>query len=169
MKELFLKKLGLAETATPEDVARAIDALKTGASVDLTRYVPRADHEAAVKDLAAARQQLAAIEAEKTKAEHDQLIKEALAAGKITNGSKEVWRESLTAEGGVERFKRLMATMPDMLSAPRLRPVDGSGSGGDNPDPELAGLTADERHALKASGQDPKVYIAEKRRRAAGR
>lgn len=169
MKEQILKALGLAETATPEDVVRSIQQLKlAGASsgqVDLTRYVPRADHEAAVKELAAARQQLAEIEAAKTKAEHDQLIKEALAAGKITKGSESVWRESLTAEGGVERFKKLMATMPDMLTPPKLRPIDGTGD--DTEDHELASLTASERHAIKASGQDPKVYIAEKKRRAA--
>lgn len=170
MKEQILKALGLAETATPEDVVRSIQQLKAAGastSVDLTRYVPRADHDAVVAQLADTRGKLAAVEAEKVKAEHDQLIKEALNAGKITKGSEAIWREELAAEGGVERFKKLMATMPDMLAPPKLRPIEGNTTGGE--DPDLASLTADEKHALKASGQDPKTYLAEKKRRAAGR
>ncbi len=155
MKEQILKALGLAETATPEDVVRSIQQLKVaGASAapDLTRYVPRADHDAVVAQLADARGKLAAVEAERLQAEHDALIKEALSAGKITPATETEWREFLASDGGVERFKKIMAKTPEIAGKVQIRRTES----------RTEGLTPAELAACRKTGMTPEDFAAAK-------
>lgn len=156
MKEV-LSLLGLPESASQEEFVRAFKELHSkqsaAGSVDLSRYVPRADYDALAEQLAATKRQLTDIEASRVQAEHDQLIKEALSAGKITPATEAEYREFLATDGGVERFKKLMAKTPEIAGKVVYREDNAQG---------VVSLTPAELAACRKTGMKPEEFAAAK-------
>jgi len=104
--------LGLPATAGPQEVVTAINSIKTSALPDLTRYVPRADYDAAAQRAANAEAKFAGIEQQAKDAAIEAAIGEALAAGKIVPATADFYRASCRQEGGLEAFKAFCAVAP---------------------------------------------------------
>lgn len=166
MKEV-LALLGLSENASQEEFVRAFKEFHSKAaaagsgSVDLTRYVPRADYDALAQQLAEKKAELDTLETAKKNAEYDRIIEQNLSVGSFGPASKDEYREYLNLVGP-EKFQKLMDKLPKLAAKPKLRDIEGEGAGFD-----LSSLSAEEKQLLKVSGQDPQVYLKEKQRRAA--
>lgn len=157
MKRLFAR-LGLPETATPDDVIAAIE--KLGEPPSLDKFVPRAEYDKLSADLAAARSQLASITEAAAEAEREQLLEAALKDGKVLPATASFYRDSMKQPGGVERFKQFCATAPQIggpVKETRKPPEE-------NPGP--AGLSANELHACTVAGMTPEEYAKEKAAKA---
>jgi phage I-like protein len=104
--------LGLPATAGPQEVVTAINSIKTSTMPDLTRYVPRADYDAAAQRAANAEAKLAGIERQAREAAIEAAIGEALAAGKIVPATADFYRASCRQDGGLEAFRAFCAVAP---------------------------------------------------------
>ena len=119
LKKLLLA-LGLAENATEEQALNAIGSLRTDLATALNRaktpdlqlFVPRADYD---------QMQTRAINAEKAlsdraqaelEAEISREIDAALKAGKITPATKDFYLATCRQQGGLESFKKFVASAP---------------------------------------------------------
>ncbi|GAB7082358.1 phage protease [Megalodesulfovibrio paquesii] len=104
--------LGLPATAGPQEVVTAINSIKASAMPDLTRYVPRADYDAAAQRAANAEAKLAGIEQQAKEAAIEAAIGEALKAGKIVPATADFYRASCRQDGGLEAFRAFCAVAP---------------------------------------------------------
>lgn len=123
-EDFMLKKLiallGLSETATEDVVLNSITTLKTehatalnhAASPPLDRFVPRADHDLALNRATTAETELKAMKASQLDTAINHEIDAALAAGKITPGTKDYHIAQCRQEGGLDRFKAYCAAAP---------------------------------------------------------
>lgn len=156
----ILARLGLAESAGPNEVLAAIEKLSAAAPT-LDKFVPRADYDAAMQKLAASEARINDLERAAAKSEHDALIADALKAGKITPATASYHRENLALPGGVERFKRFAAAAPEIAGKVELQELEEGTAGG--------GLSPAELHACQVAGMTPEAYIAERAARKAAR
>ena len=129
IKEM-LKALGLSEDATVEQAVTAINTIKTeretarnqakekAENPSLEKFVPRADHDAALSSaLERATNAETALAEERRKAREAEIeteITAALEAGKITPATADYHRAQCKAEGGLERFKEYVKAAPEV-------------------------------------------------------
>ena len=130
LPKAILTALGLAEDATEEQAVTAINTIKTARETALNRakekaenpslekFVPRADHDAALSSaLERATNAETALAAERSKAREAEIeteITAALEAGKITPATADYHRAQCKAEGGLERFKEYVKAAPEV-------------------------------------------------------
>ncbi len=111
----LLALVGLPATATREefyDAAKTRLAAAEPPSPD--KFVPRADHDDLKANLARAEALLAKQSADAASAEREQLLGQALTAGQVLPATADFYRQSMLAEGGVERFKEYLKTAPKL-------------------------------------------------------
>lgn len=152
MKTL-LALLGLKDTATEAEAVTALNsereqsktALNAASTPSLDKFVPRADFDAVQTRALNAERQLsegnkAAREAEITKA-----IDEAVAAGKVAPASKEFYRATCQAEGGLEKFREFVKGAPTILEP-------GATVTGEAPGKDKTALNASQEEVRKSLG-----------------
>ena len=171
IKEI-LRALGLSEDATAEQAVTAINTLRTerdtakmerdtaqnqAENPSLEKFVPRADHNAALERATNAETKLAAAEKKAQEAEIETEITAALEAGKITPATADYHRAQCKAEGGLDRFKEYVKTAPAVAADSGL---DGKQPGGGD---KATALNADESRIAAMFGntaEDLKKYGA---------
>lgn len=129
-----LAALGLPATASPDDAIAAIAKLKGDmdeakcreATAD--KFVPRAEYETALNRATAAERSLSDQAKAAREAEIVALVDGAIADGRVTPASRDFYVASCRAEGGVDRFKAHLASLPKNSAAA------GSGLDSRNPD-----------------------------------
>lgn len=157
MDPAVLTALGLAPDATAAQAVTAINALRTAEQTALNRattpdpalFVPRADYDLATNRLTALETAAAAArEAEITAA-----IDGATAAGKIAPASRDYHLASCRAEGGLDRFRAMIAASPVIAggTAPKAQPATGK-----------AGLSDEELAVCRHLGMTPDAFAAAK-------
>lgn len=152
MLKKILKALGLPEDASEETALNAVaklhtdvqTALNSAATPSLDKFVPRADYETALNRAAAAEAKVAQIDKDKLEGEIATAINQALLDGKIAPASKDFYMATCRAEGGLEQFKKFVA------SAPKI--VADSGLDGKNPEGERTALNADQTAIMNMFG-----------------
>ncbi|MBL9102156.1 MAG: hypothetical protein JNL82_14425 [Myxococcales bacterium] len=154
----ILARFGLAETATPEQLEQAIEGKFSAqpAAPSLDHYVPRADYDRVNAELSTARTALKDEQDKQARGEREQLLAEALKAGKVIPATADFYRQSLEQPGGVERFKKFLETAPVIAAEVKLPPVAGASS---------STLSAAEQHACRVAGITPEQYTAEREAR----
>lgn len=152
------KKLGLMAEASGEAILAAVDtligdkdrALNSASTPSLEKFVPRADHDKVVGERDAAVTALNTFKAESQDGEITALVDEAVKAGKVAPASKDFYLAICRKDGGVDEFKKFIASAPVLTSPSGLdskpAPADG------------AELTADERAACKAMGLTEEAF-----------
>ncbi len=166
MNPEMLKLLGLASDATPEQINAAVVALNTkltdaeGQVTALTQRVAAADEQIAVlktshqpgEVVTALKEQLAALTAESVSRKIDDLVKPALADGRLLP-AQESWARDL----GKTNLAALSAYIE---TAQPIAALSGTQSDGKVPDPDKPKLTAEELAACTLLGQNPDEYLA---------
>lgn len=144
--------LGLPADATDDAVLTAAKTQRSANSAgpDLTKYAPRTELDAAARRI----QELEAAAAERHKGEleksADDAVDAALGEGKITPAAAPEYRALCRKDGGLETFKRLMATSPRIVGesdGKALNRVDPAAAGGG-----AAGLSEVDRSVARAMG-----------------
>ena len=154
MKKI-LKALGLAAGATEEKAAEAIAALKSerdgarasASAPSLDEFVPRADYDALATRVAAAETRAAGQADESRNAETKRLLDKAQAAGQITPATRSWHEKECRKDGGIERFKALLAKAPVIAGASGV-PGSPPGAGG-------SAASADEKRVAALFGHKP--------------
>lgn len=152
--------LGIATTSTEADAVNAITALKSqhqialnaAATPDPTKFAPREELNVALNRATTAEAALTTLKSAQTDAEIVQLVDQAQAAGKVIPATRDHYLAMCRAEGGVERFKALVAVMPP-LTAPASQ-LNGKPDAATGP----AGLTNEQIAICAATGVDPKAF-----------
>lgn len=154
--------LSLASTADESACVTAINAIKAEKQTalnaaqqpDPTKFAPREELNVALNRATTAETQIAELRKTQTEGEIVQLVDQAQAAGKVIPATREHYLAMCRAEGGVDRFKQLVAVMP-VLGAP-AKDLD------KKPDAVTGaeGLTTEQLAICSATGTDPKVYAA---------
>ena len=142
--------LGLSETASENEALAAIAALKTQAnsakSVDLASYAPRADLAQMEQRATAAEKALAELNAAQLKEKAVAAVEKAVTDRKIAPASKGEYIAMCSSEEGLERFKRIMAASPEIISNAA------SGAEGEPPQAKMVELNTEEESICKAMG-----------------
>lgn len=120
MFEKILKALGLAENATEEQALNAISTLQSDLATavnrantpDLAKFVPRADYDQVLERATNAENKLAAQDKEALDTEIENVVGDALKAGKITPATKDYYTAMCRQENGLEEFKKFVAAAP---------------------------------------------------------
>lgn len=115
-----LSKLGLDDTASPDDVRGAFERLAAKPEADapaLADFVPRADFDALKTKLAALEDEKRQVAEAARKAEADALIREALDSGKILPSTRGYYEAQLAREGGLEDFRNFLQAAPSIAAA----------------------------------------------------
>lgn len=157
MEKAVLEALGLAANATAADAVVAINQLKEGratalnaaAHPDPEKFVPRADHQLALNRIG----EFETAEKGRAEAAIVAAVDEAVAAGKVAPASKEYHLASCRAEGGLARFRAMIAAAP-VVTAP-------SAAGGAAPNGQAA-LSAEELAMCRAFDIKPEDFAAAK-------
>jgi phage I-like protein len=166
MNSEMLKLLGLASDATPEQINAAVVALKAKADESetqvtaLTQRVAAADEQIAVlktshqpgEVVTALKEQLAVLTAESVSRKIDDLVKPALADGRLLP-AQESWARDLGKTN-------LAALSTYIETAQPIAALSGTQSDGKAPDPDKPKLTAEEMAACTLLGQNPDEYLA---------
>lgn len=130
--------LGLAEDAGPEEMeARAAELAARPATerVDMARFAPRADLEQALARAAVAEGRLAEQARERLDAEIAEAVDGAVKAGKIAPVSRDFYVDACRADGGLEKFRAMVAKAPALVTPADPAPKP-SGPGADGLTPE---------------------------------
>lgn len=159
-----LKALGLAADATPEQIDAAVAALTTKITeadakvAELTAQAATAAEQAAA--LKASHQptavveelktQLAALTAEHNQRQLDELIKTAVAEGRLVGAPQIEWARGQTPAA----LSSYLATTTPIAA------LTGTQTGGKAPDPAKPTLTTEELAACTLLGQSPDEYLA---------
>lgn len=146
--------LGLAANSTDDVIIAAVTEARAAnrGGPDLTNYAPRADLDAAMNRADAAEAQLAARNTADRDRDIEATLQGAMDAGKVIPASADTYRAMCREEGGLERFKALVPTLPVIAGAAESRAVnkveqtDGSA------------LTEEERAVCRALGQDEATF-----------
>ncbi|WP_051340943.1 phage protease [Azospirillum halopraeferens] len=117
------RELGLAETATMDEVLAAVRRTKSDLATatnraetpDIARFVPRADYDTAVARATNAEKALADVEAATLKADVDALIERGKAEGKISPATEDFYRAQCRDRAGVDRFRDFLKAAPKVL------------------------------------------------------
>ena len=134
MLKALLAALALPETATEAEALAKINVMRTDLATAMNRaenpslekFVPRADHDAALAKATNAENQLRQIKAEALETAVNAAIDQALKAGKITPATVEYHKAQCRQEGGLKLFTDYCAAAP----------VIGADSNLDTKDPE---------------------------------
>ena len=158
MNKEICAALGLAETATENDVLAAITALKTQANstqtVDLAAYAPRADLAQMEARAIAAEKLNAEMNAAQLKEKALSAVEKAVAERKIAPASKDAYLAMCATEEGLSTFAKIME------SSPALIPAGASGASGTPPIAETqAELNAEEESICKAMGYTKEEWL----------
>ena len=157
MNKEICAALGLAETATENDVLAAITALKTQANsaqtVDLAAYAPRADLAQMEARAVQAERALAEMNAAQLKAKAIAAVEKAVADRKIAPASKEAYIAMCATEEGLSNFSKIME------SSPALIPAGASGAAGTPPASSEAELNAEDETFCKAMGYTKEEWL----------
>lgn len=159
MDKVVLEALGLKPEATAAEAVVAIGvltaardtALNSAAHPDPEKFVPKADHQLALNRLGAFEA------ADKTRAEAEIVaaVDAAVAAGKVAPASKDYHLASCRAEGGLERFRAMVAAAPAITAPSGAERKDAAAAG-------TAGLTQEELAMCRAFDMDPAQFAAAK-------
>lgn len=157
-KKALCARLGLPEDADDAAVLAAIDELKKGLAAarpaDPEKFVPRADYDRVLAELAGAKKALAEREARELRQQAEQLIGKGIEAGQIAPASKEFWLEmACESKAGLEKLQRFLASAPKVVDAQATPP-----------EPPQVGrkkaLSAAERQVAAALGLTEEEFIA---------
>ena len=105
-----------AITALHSAVATAT-ATNRADSPDLTKFIPRADYDAALNRAVNAEQQLADLEKARLNQQIEAALERGLKAGQITPATVEFYRAGCQREGGLKAFETFLTTAPAIVSA----------------------------------------------------
>lgn len=158
MNKEICAALGLAETATENDVLAAITALKTQANsaqtVDLAAYAPRADLAQMEARAVQAEKALAEMNAAQLKEKATAAVEKAIADRKIAPASKDEYIAMCSSEAELERFNLIMAKSPEII------PAGASGAAGTPPAAETqTELNAEDETFCKAMGYTREEWL----------
>ena len=125
----LLASLGLTSTATFEDALNSITkmkgdlsvALNSAASPPLDKFVPKADYDLALNRATSAEGKLTEQAKATLETAINTEIESALAAGKITPGTKDYHVAQCRQEGGLDRFKQFAAAAPVVAADSNLK------------------------------------------------
>lgn len=124
----ILAVLGLAETATEQDVIAAIAVLKTAQNaqkpVDLTLYAPRADLQAMETRALNAEGSLKKIQDDGIKAKGLEAVEKAIADRKIAPASKNEYLALCSTQEGLDKFTAIIAVSPEIIPAKPVVPAE---------------------------------------------
>ncbi|MEW6595658.1 MAG: phage protease [Thermodesulfobacteriota bacterium] len=148
MKKIYAA-LGLAETATEQEALNAIEKMRgdlatatnRAESPSLDKFVPRADHDAALARAGNAEKKLGEMQAAQLEKEIETEVGDALKAGKITPATADYHKAQCRQEGGLDRFR-------DFVKA---APVIGDASGLDGKSPDDGGKAMNAEDAKVAA------------------
>lgn len=139
MHKIIADALGLPETATEQEAAAAIAAMKAdrdvalnrAATPDLTKFAPRADLELALNRAGVAEAKLREIETAAREDAINSAVESAVKAGKIAPASKDFYVATCREDGGLDRFKTLVETLPSVFdrATPQTPAGDKAGAG----------------------------------------
>jgi phage I-like protein len=145
--------LGLAATASESDVVTAMTAGAQAAKdvKDPTKFVPKADLDAALTRATNAETALATVQKGQATAKATAAVEAAIAEGKITPASKDHWIS--IAQETPDAFEKAMASMPKIAGQTTAteKRVDGA-------DADANGLTADQKALCASLGLEEKAY-----------
>lgn len=152
MLKKILAKLGLAEDATEETALNAIGILQTDLQTALNsartppldKFVPRADYETALNRAATAEAKITQGEKDRLEGEIETTINQALTEGKIAPASKEFYTATCRTEGGLEQFKKFVASAPKIVADSVLD--------GKHPEDAATALNADQTKIMTMFG-----------------
>ncbi|MBU0665355.1 MAG: phage protease [Proteobacteria bacterium] len=122
MLKRICAKLGLAETASEDDVMAAIGDMQQGLataknraeSPSLEKFVPRGDYDAALTRANNAEQAVAAQKKAELETAINTEIASALKLGKITPATVDYHKAACKENGGLERFKKFVGVAPEL-------------------------------------------------------
>ncbi|ELL9332570.1 peptidase [Vibrio fluvialis] len=120
LPKVILDALGLAENATEQDAATAINSLKSekevalnrAASPDLNKFVPKGTFDIAINRAETAESKLAEIHQK----EIDALVQTAIDEGKVAPADKAMYVSLCRTEEGVEQFKNFVKGAPQIAT-----------------------------------------------------
>jgi phage I-like protein len=155
----ILAALGLAEAATAADAVTAINALKTekqtalnaAATPDLTKFVPRADFDAALNRASVAEAKIKADAEAAHQADVAREIDAAIKAGKVAPASKDFYVATCATVDGLAAFKKHVDTLPSAFAPSGLGRKDPAAGG-------ATALNAEQREVALAMGLDEKAF-----------
>lgn len=153
--------LGLPEHATPAECVMGIAQLKADKATalnaaqtpDLQKFVPRADLDAALNRATTAEGKLRNLETAGQESAITASVDDAIKAGKIAPASRDYYLGTCRAEGGLDRFKAHVATLPSHFAP----------SGLDTKDPNAGtatALNAEQKATCKAMGIPEDKFVA---------
>ena len=155
----ILAALGLAEAATAADAVTAINALKAekqtalnaAATPDLTKFVPRADFDAALNRAATAEAKIAEAAKAAHEAEVTREIDAAVKAGKVTPATKDFYIATCATAEGLAAFRKFVEAAPSAFAPSGLDKKDLAAGA-------APALNADQREVARAMGLDEKAF-----------
>jgi phage I-like protein len=163
--EEFLKKMallcGLPETATAEQILAACEKMKgdcTTAQANaenppVSRFIPRGDYDAVLLRATNAEKSLSDRDAETLKKEANAEIDAAVAAGKITPGTKEYYLKQCNTQEGLAEFKTFVGAAPVVAAPSNLDGKEVPGSVQLNQElTDMAGVFGNSAEDLKKYG-----------------
>lgn len=153
-----LNALGLRPEATAADAVAAVTALREQAATALNRaatpdpalFVPRADHQLALNRIAA----LETAEAARAEAAAVAEVDAAIASGRVHPASRDYHLATCRSEGGLDRFRALIAATPAHPAAtpPQTRAAAPAGA--------PAQMAPEALALCRAWGADPEKFAA---------
>lgn len=155
----LLALYGLPPTASKEEFyakAKEVVERNSAAAPSLENFVPRAEYDRLKAELAAKDKDAAEKAAAAEEAEREQLLQGAMKDGKVAPASAEFFRSSMRAPGGVELFRKFLASAPTIAGPSGLPAAPASASG------TVAGLTAAELESCRVFNQKPEDYLKTK-------
>ena len=156
--------LGLPEAATEDALVLAVTTAQTratnSAQPDLTKYAPRADLERATNRVKELETAAATREAAERDGKIEAVLDKAKLDGKIAPASVEEYRAMCRAEGGLESFTKLVATLPVLASGQRTTAAKKPTGDG------AQALTDEERAVCRALGQTEEAFLIAKKEAA---
>lgn len=161
LKEIALA-LGLTETADSAAIVVAINALKqerqtalnAAQTPDPTKWKPAAELETVLGRATAAETALNALKTKAREDEINQVVDQAVAEGKVVPATRELYTAMCQQEGGLERFKTALASMP-VIGQPAVDPQKKApATKGAN------GLTAEQTAICAQTGITPEQFLA---------
>lgn len=157
MGSTILQALGLASTASEAEAVNAIEALRKGSAVDLTRYIPKADHDAVCQERTMLKAQLTDLNAKALKRDAEAAVQSAVSSGKVAPASAELWTEFCASEGGLEKFKAHVASLEPVIDPVKIDPANPP-----NADHQGSKLSPEWREMAKAARMTEEEFLANK-------
>lgn len=125
LPKVILDALGLAENATEQDAATAINSLKSekevalnrATSPDLNKFVPKGTFDIAINRAETAESKLAEIHQK----EIDALVQTAIDEGKVAPADKAMYVGLCRTEEGVEQFKNFVKGAPQIATNAQVK------------------------------------------------